>query len=254
MDSLSQEINRQKDRLEAVGPVTIYLDIDAAHPDRPYQGAVDLYANDDEMTKVSLDLYDQEGSFKIESHDSRGVSGETFRRYTVPDVLLLVARLVHSHTGRRVELDREHWPPCRVVLTREHLTARRDRFSSTVTFRGDYFECLEELRSIVPPEGPPSDVQVDIKGDVPPKHTVEEPPSGSDQTPQDQAREWPPSSISSSGETTMPPSSQKARENGEWTDPHSTQESDGHPTFPVSENPPRGLGMKDAPDRLTSDE
>jgi hypothetical protein len=254
---LAAELLKQKDRLEAADRVTVEpQDLISRANGHAYQGSVDIYATPErEKLHTSLDLYAQDGSFKIDAHEPNGDWSDSFRRYTVPDVLLLVSSLIHQITSSRsVELEKEHWPSCRLVVTREHLTARRERFSSTVTFRGDYFECLEELRESVSSEGPPTDLDFDIKGDIPPEHTVEEPPSDNDPTLQDQAREWPPSSVSSSGETTMPPSSQKARDHGEWTDPHSTRESDGHPTFPVTENPPRGLGMKDAPDRLTSDE
>lgn len=185
MDNLAEEIKRQKDRLEAVDRVSVYLDLDAAHPERPYQGSVDIEAANEPTSgndsKVALDVYDQGDSYKVEAHEPKGSWEDSFRRYTVPDVMLLLSSLIHRITGsRELDLDKEHWPPCRLVVTREHLTARRERFSSTVTFRGDYFECLEKLRSSVPPEGPPTDLDFEIKGDIPPEHTVEEPPSGPD--------------------------------------------------------------------------
>lgn len=185
MDTLAEEIARQKDQLEAAPRVEVRTqELAVAFDDiDQFQGCVEVYATaEQEVIRTVLDVYDQDGSYKIEAQELDGDWEDSFRRYTIPDVLVLLSSLVHRITGtREVELDTDHWPDCRVVLTQHHLTSRSPyRTTSTVLFRGGYFECLDEVRERVAPDGLPTDIDIDIRGEIPPKHTVEDPPTAPD--------------------------------------------------------------------------
>ena len=171
---LPNELIRQKKNLEAADGVTVraqYLS-DAVN-DGPHAGAVEVDMGD---TTIDLDLYDRGGRYRVEGNE-RGTSwSDSWTRSTVADTLVLVSSLVHRMTGsREIDLDSDHWPPCRVVHINTHPTRRRNRHTRTVVFRGDYFECLQYVREHTPPDGLPSDHDVEIKGDTPAEHTVEEP-------------------------------------------------------------------------------
>ena len=179
MDSLADELETQTDWLEQCPRVRVLQDLDAAVPDRPYEGTVEVYESREQRElQLCLDLYDQEGSYKVEAQEVDGHYDDSFRRYTIPDTLILLSSLLHRYMGTwEIDLDTDHWPACRVELTQHHLTHRSPhRKTSTVLYRGSYFDCLEHVRERVDPDGLPTDIDLDIKGDLPPKHTVEEPP------------------------------------------------------------------------------
>lgn len=189
---LAQELLAQKDALEEAPGVTVEgqdlasreqghaysgcVKIDLAHPYRSQTTNLDLSGR-----TLILDLYDYDDDFRVSAHQPGAGQGQhwsdEFTRYTVPDVLILVSSLIYRATGSRaVDLDTDHWPSCRVKFTKIHPTARRERRTRKILHRGSYLECWEYLQDALE-EGPmPSDMHFSIEGDVPAKHTVEEPP------------------------------------------------------------------------------
>lgn len=167
--------SQQKDALEEASGVTVEgQDLVSQKQGHAYSGHVKIEL--EEAPPVYLDLYDRDRGYEISAHQSGTDWTERYNRSTVPDLIFKVTRLVGELTGETVYLDRDHWPPCRVVFMKTHPTARRERRTCKVLHRGSFLECWEYLQDSLDDEPIPSDYHFDIEGDLPRKHTVEQPP------------------------------------------------------------------------------